>query len=99
MIEQNRDSYMTTQMTQREDISSAGDNQIRPLSVVRTGERVRLVRVNAGRGLNGRLAAMGFVPDVGITVVSNNHPGPFVVIVKEARMMLGRGVAHKIMVK
>lgn len=69
------------------------------MSGVRTGEKVRLVRVNAGRGLNGRLAAMGFVPNVGITVVSNNHPGPFVIIVKEARMMLGRGVAHKIMVR
>jgi len=99
VIEQNRDSCMTKRMIQGQDTASAGDNQMRPLSVVRTGERVRFVRVNAGRGLNGRLAAMGFVPNAGITVVSNNHPGPFVIIVKEAKMMLGRGVAHKIMVK
>jgi len=90
---------MITQATQGQETPSAGDHQARPLSGVRPGEKVRLVRVNAGRGLNGRLAAMGFVPNVGITVVSNNHPGPFVIIVKEARMMLGRGVAHKIMVR
>jgi ferrous iron transport protein A len=58
-----------------------------------------LVRVDAGRGLNSRLAAMGFVSGAPITIVSNNHPGPFVVIVKGVRMMLGRGVAHKIIVK
>lgn len=74
-------------------------NQSRPLSAVEAGETVRLVRVDAGRGLNSRLASMGFVSNVGITVVSNGHPGPFVIIVKDVRMVLGRGVAHKIMVR
>ena len=60
---------------------------------------MRLVRVDAGRGLNSRLAAMGFVPNATISVVSNGHPGPFVVIVRDVKMMLGRGVAHRIMVK
>jgi Fe2+ transport system protein FeoA len=53
-------------------------NQVRPLSTVTTGTTVRIVRVQAGRGLNSRLASMGFVPDVKIRVVSNGHPGPFV---------------------
>ncbi len=74
-------------------------NQSRPLSAVEAGETVRLVHVDAGRGLNSRLASMGFVPNVKITVVNNGHPGPFVVIVKDVRMVLGRGVAHKIMVQ
>ena len=77
----------------------AGETLARPLSKVQTGKTVRFVRVDAGRGLNSRLAAMGFVPNTAITVVSNNHPGPFVIIVKDAKMMLGRGVAHKIIVK
>ena len=72
--------------------------QLRPLSMVRTGETVKLASVNAGRGLNNRLASMGLVPNVKITVISNTHPGPFVISVKDSRMMLGRGVAHKIMV-
>jgi ferrous iron transport protein A len=66
---------------------------------VDTGQTVRFIRVDAGRGLNSRLAAMGFVPNAAITVVSNGHPGPFVIIVKDAKMMLGRGIAHRIMVQ
>jgi Fe2+ transport system protein FeoA len=39
------------------------------------------------------------VPEVELTVVSNGHPGPFVVIVKDVKIALGRGVAHKILVR
>lgn len=59
---------------------------------------VKLVAIDAGQGLRSRLLAMGLVPNVRITVVSNNHPGPFVVSVKGTKMVLGRGMAHKIMV-
>jgi Fe2+ transport system protein FeoA len=72
---------------------------IKPLSAIRSGQKVRLVSIEAGRGLNSRLISMGLAPNVEITVVSNNHPGPFVISVKGARMMLGRGMAHKIMVR
>jgi ferrous iron transport protein A len=73
--------------------------QVRSLAAVRRGEKARLVRVEAGRGLNSRLASLGFVPEVELTVVSNGHPGPFVVIVKDVKIALGRGVAHKILVR
>ena len=66
--------------------------------MVAVGETVRLVKVNAGRGLNSRLAAMGLVANTELTVLSNSHPGPFVVTVKDSKVMLGRGMAHKIMV-
>jgi len=72
--------------------------QPRPLSMVKAGETVKLASINAGRGLNSRLASMGLLPDVEITVVSSGHPGPFVISVKDSKMMLGRGMAHKIMV-
>lgn len=71
---------------------------LRPLSTVRVGETVKLARINAGQGLNSRLASMGLVPNVEITVVKSKHPGPFVISVRDCKMMLGRGVAHKIMV-
>ena len=73
------------------------DRQLKPLSTVRAGETVKLVSINAGQGLNSRLASMGLVPNVEITVVSNGHPGPFVISVKDSKMMLGRGMTHKIM--
>ena len=75
------------------------NKQTRPLSAVPAGKTVKLAGVEAGRGLNSRLASMGLVPNVEITVVSNSHPGPFVISVKDSRMMLGRAVAHKIMVR
>ncbi len=71
---------------------------LRPLSAVAAGQTVKLVAIDAGHGLRSRLLAMGLVPNVKITVVSNNHPGPFVVGVKGAKIVLGRGMAHKIMV-
>jgi len=74
-------------------------NTVRPLSTVTTGDTVRLVRVGAGRGLNSRLASMGFVPNVEIRVVNNGHPGPFVVVIKDVKMVLGRGVAQKILIQ
>jgi len=81
---------VTGQHMQRKDV--------KPLSAVRSGEKVRLVGIEAGRGLNSRLIAMGLVPNVEITVVSNNHPGPFVIMVKSSKVVLGRGMAQKIMV-
>jgi ferrous iron transport protein A len=75
------------------------ERQMRPLSTAKAGENVRLVRIDAGRGLNSRLASMGLVSNAELRVVSNGHPGPFVLIVKEAKVVLGRGVAQKILVK
>ena len=74
------------------------DKQTRPLSKVQAGETVKLANIEAGRGLNSRLASMGLVPNVEITIVNNSHPGPFVISVKNSKIMLGRGMAHKIMV-
>jgi ferrous iron transport protein A len=73
--------------------------KIKLLSVTQPGEKVRLATIEAGRGLNSRLASMGLLPNVVITVVSNGHPGPFVINVKGSKMMLGRGMANKIMVR
>ena len=72
--------------------------EIQPLSKIRSGRRAKLVAIEAGRGLSNRLASMGLVSDVEITVVSNGHPGPFVINVKGSKVMLGRGMANKIMV-
>lgn len=75
------------------------EQRVRPLSTTQTGDCIRVVGIDAGRGLNSRLAAMGLVAGTELRVVSNGHPGPFVLIVKGAKVVLGRGVAQKIMVK
>jgi len=68
------------------------------LSMVQPGQKVRLVTVQAGRGLKARLAEMGLVPGVELEVINRNSAGPFIVAVKQSRIMLGRGMAHKIVV-
>lgn len=78
---------------------SAQEQLSRPLSTTQAGDCVRVVGIDAGRGLNSRLAAMGLVTDTELRVVSNGHPGPFVLIVMGAKVVLGRGVAQKIMVR
>lgn len=72
--------------------------KLKPLSVIPAGERVRIVRINAGQGLNSRMASMGLLPNVQITVVNNHHPGPFVVDLQGSKLILGRGMANKVLV-
>ena len=59
---------------------------------------MRIITVYAGHGLRGRLAAMGLVPGVEIEVLRNSMHGPFLIAVKGSRIMLGRGMAQKIVV-
>ena len=66
------------------------------LSSVGAGQQARLRAVNAGRGLRSRLAAMGLVPGVEFKVISNSAWGPFIVAVKESRVVLGRGMVDRI---
>lgn len=69
------------------------------LSNVDDGCEVKLIKIDAGSGLKGRLAVMGLLPGVEFTVVKNGYPGPFVVKAKGTRMVLGRGMAQKITVE
>jgi ferrous iron transport protein A len=68
----------------------------RCLSRVEAGQRVRLAAIRAGRGVRSRLAAMGLVPGVELEVIHNSAWGPFIVAVKESRVVLGRGMAEKV---
>jgi len=69
-----------------------------PLSTVEAGRKVYIVAVDAGHGLQGRLAAMGLVPGVQVDVILNSPRGPFIVAVKGSRIILGQGMARKIIV-
>ena len=69
-----------------------------PLSIVKPGQKVRLLKVNSGQELRARLMTMGLMQNVEFSVVSNSHPGPFIIKVKGSKIALGRGVANKIVV-
>ena len=70
-----------------------------PLTIVPAGQKVTFTGVrNAGRGLTHRLAEMGLTPGEKLEVI-NRGPGPFIVLVKGVRFVLGRGMVHRIMVR
>ncbi|AQT69367.1 FeoA domain protein [Anaerohalosphaera lusitana] len=75
------------------------DNGKKPLSGISSGQTVIFSNVDAGCELRSRLAAMGLVPNARLKVVSNGGFGPFVINVRGSKVVLGRGVAHKVMVE
>lgn len=70
----------------------------KPLSEAKTGERVRLVNVMGGRGIRQRLCSMGLLPGAAIKVVANSGRGPVTVALGDMRLVLGRGIVHRVMV-
>jgi len=66
--------------------------------MVSAGEVVQVVAVRAGWGLQRRLADMGLTPGVQVRVINSQRPGPVVINIRGARLALGHGIAHKIMV-
>jgi Fe2+ transport system protein FeoA len=71
----------------------------RYLTQVASGETVRVVGIeDCTCGLASRLASMGLMVNMELKVVKNGHPGPFVVMVRETKLVLGRGMADKILV-
>ncbi len=72
--------------------------RVKPLAMLQPGEVGTVIQVVAGRGLTLRLAEMGITPGTPIEVVHNNF-GPILIMVRNSRLVLGRGVAMKIMVE
>ncbi|RLE53301.1 MAG: ferrous iron transport protein A [Candidatus Methanomethylicota archaeon] len=71
---------------------------IRPLSMLQPGEVGIVVQIAAGRGLTRRLVEMGITPGTHVKVLYNG-PGPVVIMVRDSRLVLGRGAAMKILVE
>lgn len=64
------------------------------------GEEVVVLRVNAGRKAKTRLANLGVVPGVKIRKTKNApFKGPLEIIVKGSSLVIGRGLASKIIVE
>ncbi len=68
------------------------------LSGVEQGRKVRFIGVRTGRDLQARLTSMGLAPGVELEVLRNSHHGPFIIAVDHNRLVLGRGMAHNILV-
>ena len=69
-----------------------------PLSSVPNGAIVRLTELRTGRGMVRHLGNLGLLPGVQVEVLRASSRGPMIVKVKGSKVMLGRGMAHGIMV-
>jgi Fe2+ transport system protein FeoA len=74
------------------------ENCYLPLSMVEPGESVKLVRVATGHRLRRRLTELGLIPGVEFKIMQDEG-GPLLLAVKDTRLALGRGMAHKIIVQ
>ena len=70
-----------------------------PLTMVASGETVKLIAIRGGYHVRRRLADLGLTAGTILTVVQADAWGPLIVAFKgDARLALGRGMAHKIVV-
>ncbi len=70
-----------------------------PLSMVKEGEKVIVNCVNCGQRLKRRLCDLALYNGSKIRVVKNDIAGPIIIKLKDSKIVLGRGQAHKIMVE
>ena len=73
---------------------------IKCLSECEIGDELLIARVNAGRMAKQRLANLGIIP--GVKIIKNRVAplnGPVEIIVKGTKIVLGRGLVSKIIVK
>ena len=71
-----------------------------PLTIAPPGEDIKLIAIRGGQRIRKRLADLGLTPGTVLRVVQADAGGPLIVAFKDdARLALGRGMAHKIMVE
>jgi ferrous iron transport protein A len=67
-----------------------------PLSSLKPDSRGAIHSLMAGHTLTSRLATLGFTPGAQLVMVQNYGWGPIIVQIRDTRIALGRGEAHKI---
>ena len=70
-----------------------------PLAMVSEGEVVRLVSLRGGRELNKRLADLGLNIGMTLRVIRRIQNGPMILLVKDSRLAIGRGMADRMWVE
>ena len=69
-----------------------------PLLNVPVGKLVKLVSINGGPGVRRKLVAMGLNEGSTLKVLHSHGRGACVILVQNIRLMLGQGMAQRIMV-
>lgn len=70
-----------------------------PLAFHSEGAAGTVVKVLSGHGATRHLEDMGFAPSARVKVLKSCSPGAMLVMVKDSRIALGKGMAMKILVR
>jgi Fe2+ transport system protein FeoA len=65
------------------------------LTIAPSGQNLRLINVHGGKRMMRRLAELGLTPGVEMMIIQDSG-GPILVSVRNSRIALGRGIAHKL---
>ncbi|MBN1269008.1 MAG: ferrous iron transport protein A [Kiritimatiellae bacterium] len=68
------------------------------MSSLRPGTRARVKTVEGGHAMAQRLAAIGVYAGVDLLVVRGGRDGPVITDVRGTRIIIGRGMASRLMV-
>ncbi|NJN16948.1 MAG: ferrous iron transport protein A [Oscillochloris sp.] len=68
-----------------------------PLPLAAEGALLRLVSVSGSQRTAHRLAELGLVPGVELSILQNNG-GTLLIAVGDTRLVLGQGMAHAVLV-
>ncbi|MEW5919651.1 MAG: FeoA domain-containing protein [Bacillota bacterium] len=75
------------------------NNGVLPLSFLPGGQKATIKDIAGGPGMRRRLTELSFVRGVVVRVIRNDNWGPLIVSLGNGRLVIGRGMAHKIMVE
>jgi ferrous iron transport protein A len=70
-----------------------------PLGRLLSGQKGTIVGLSGGRGFVGRCLALGCTPGTRVRMERNNGRGPVIVVVRGARLALGRGESMRVQVR
>lgn len=77
---------------------AAAQEESPSLRALPTGSSARVAALTGGHDLVARLAALGLTPGTRLEVAQNPGHGPVIVLVRDTRLVLGRGEAAHILV-
>nr|MDO8044637.1 FeoA domain-containing protein [Candidatus Baldrarchaeota archaeon] len=58
-----------------------------PLAFAREGTQVKVIKINAGKGLSRRLTELGIIPGAILKIVKTQGPGPVIIEVCNSKLL------------
>ncbi|NLW84755.1 MAG: ferrous iron transport protein A [Phycisphaerae bacterium] len=76
------------------------ENKIQPVPLLEMspGKTARVVSIDAGHDLKNRLSSLGVLAGSTLHVIRNEGAGQLIVMIKNSKVVLGRGASSKIFV-